>query len=111
MELDCAMFPVLNEQITPADVERAAKVVRISDLGGEKEIENTLEQVLDSALKARGREVKRRGYKIDAPDYDLAYLNPSCDIEAMIFSMGDQPRGSICLDFTAKHSAPAGRTA
>ncbi len=82
-----------NENVTPADVERAVKVARVSDSADK--VERVVEQVLAAALKVRGHKERPRIHGLVADEYDIGLLNTKCDLRRLVDRLGQRPAGSI----------------
>jgi SpoVK/Ycf46/Vps4 family AAA+-type ATPase len=84
-------------RVTPADVERLARVTRLVAPEGAEDTESTVDRLLRGVLSARG-EMVSWPQPLDAfPRYDLGYLNASHDLEQVAASLARQRSGSICL--------------
>jgi len=85
-----------DDRVTPADLERAADIVRT--LGPEKpgEVQSRLEQILSMNLDAR-HGPRRPGYHHDPARYDLGLVNTSIALPNLVNTLGVRQRGSICL--------------
>ena len=85
-----------DDRVTPADLERAAEVVRT--LGPEKpeEVRSRLDQVLSMNLDAR-HGPRRPGYHHDPLRYDLGLVNTSIELPTLVDTLGHRRRGTICL--------------
>jgi transitional endoplasmic reticulum ATPase len=86
-----------NERLTPADIERARKVV--SQLGAEtpREVEAALEHTLRGHFEVRGIpfSLKPRGFP--TLPYDLDYCHASIDLRALAEGLRRRRQGRICL--------------
>ncbi|MBI5529348.1 MAG: AAA family ATPase [Deltaproteobacteria bacterium] len=85
------------EEVTPADIESASRVVRMLGRPEGASLEHTLEGVLKDRLLARGERLALPVQHIDPATYDLSYLNADCDLERLAESLGRNPRGSMLL--------------
>ena len=93
------------ESLTPAQIEKAAKVARIASNSPE-EAELLTERALKHSAKLLGQpQISiKAGQSIG---YDLAYLNTSIPTAALITGLNARPSGTFCL-----HGAPGtGKTA
>lgn len=86
-----------HEQLPPAVVERAAKVVAV--LGGEapQRVEQTLERVLGNTLEAMGLPRAAPTAMQTLTPYRLDALNPDTDLAALAAGLKRDPRGRLCL--------------
>jgi transitional endoplasmic reticulum ATPase len=85
-----------NEHVTPADVDRAARVLRLIDVD-EAEATYTFERVIDGRLAVRAQPTMPATYALDREAYDLAFVNADRDLERLVGALERRPRGSICL--------------
>lgn len=85
-----------DERATPADIERAADIVRTLGPVEPTEVRSRIEQVLAMNLNAR-LGPKRPGYRHDPARYDLGMVNTSIPLGRLVDTLGVRRRGSICL--------------
>lgn len=87
------------DMLAPAVIARASSVVRAirQDLG-EQGMERALEHLVDSTLEAQGHKRLVGHDPSRLPDiYDLAFLNPDTDIDAIAAGLRQSRQGRICL--------------
>lgn len=89
-ELSC------NRQITPADVEKAARVAGACEIGS-PDREEAVRRSLESSLESRGRKLKPGGYRHDRERFDPAFLSTDADPSRLALSLAKGGRGAICL--------------
>jgi transitional endoplasmic reticulum ATPase len=85
------------ERLNPADMENAAKVLRLAAATDESQVERIVDQLLSARLAARGDAFTLTGPQKSPIAYDLGYLNAGTDVEALATSLCEKPRGSILL--------------
>ena len=85
----CAADP----DITPADMARAAKVVR--ELAPDS-VEANLDLLLGSQMQVR-RGPKTPEYRMGPVNYDLECINSDTDVRGLTEALRKQPHGNICL--------------
>jgi len=85
-----------DDRVTPADLDRAADVVRTLGLNKAEEAHLRLEQVLNLNLDAR-HGPKHPAYRHDPSRYDLSLVNTSIHLPTLVKTLGHRLRGSICL--------------
>lgn len=85
-----------NEEISPAQFERAAKLARIASAGDNRRALELVEQSLDRSItllcqrRAPGRNLLRTGYSLE-------WLNTDLPIENLVESVKRRPRGTFCF--------------
>lgn len=85
-----------NDEITPGQLDRAAKVAKIASGGNNARAAQLVEQTLDRSTALLGqkrtpsRAVLRTGYKLD-------YLNTDIDIPSIVSGLKRRPRGTFCF--------------
>jgi len=89
-ELSC------NPGITPADVEKAARIAAVCGPEGGDGVE-VVRRSLESSLESRGRRLERRGYRHDRERFDPAFLSTDADPARLAESLSRGGRGAICL--------------
>lgn len=85
-----------DDRVTPADLDRAADIVRTLGPDNAKEAHLRLEQVLHMNLEAR-HGPKHPAYRHDPSRYDLSLVNTSIHLPTLVKTLGQRQRGSICL--------------
>jgi len=89
-----------NDEITPGQLDRAAKVAKIAGGGNNVRAIQLIEQTLDRSATLLGqkrtpnRNVLRTGYNLD-------FLNTDLDISVIISGLKRRPRGTFCFYGTA----------
>jgi len=91
-----------DERLTPAHIERAARVARLSGIAEADPMELALGRILHNSLAVHGGSKPATPTGTDV--YDLRYLNCSEDLEALVTSLeragrarGGHVAGSVCL--------------
>lgn len=91
-----------DERLTPAHIERAARVARLSGLEGPDEVEQAVAKILHNALAVQAP--ARPASPVESDTYDLRFLNCSEDLTAIVASLEHRAlelrgslTGSICL--------------
>jgi transitional endoplasmic reticulum ATPase len=85
-----------NEEITPAQFERAARLARLASTGNPGRACGLVEQALDRSATLLGQ--KRIPVRaMPATAYDLNVLNTDTDIPRLIEGMKHRPYGSFCF--------------
>lgn len=90
-----------SPNLTPGQMERAAKVARLVDadslaLGKTRAAQARVVQVLARSSKLLGQKKQRCGREM-VTAYDLAYLNTNVPIANLVDSLSTSPAGSMCL--------------
>jgi len=85
-----------HEELAPAVVERAAKIVRSVNMLAPEETERSLARVMGNTLEVMGilREPRRSA---PVTGYRLGVLNADCDIAEVQTNLMTQRQGRICL--------------
>jgi len=87
-----------NDAISPAQIERAAKVVIAAAAGsGGDVIEAALDRVLGNALEVQGMPRLQPCPDSDAIPYSLEHLNADCDLEQVIGGIRKTGGARMCL--------------
>lgn len=85
-----------NEQTTPAQYERAAKVARITGCDNETAARQLVEQVLDRSATLLGQ--KRLPHRnILHTGYDLGFVNTSVDMRSLMCGLMKKRQGTFCF--------------
>lgn len=85
-----------NDEITPGQLDRAAKVAKIASGGNNFRAIQLVEQTIDRSTALLGqkrtpsRNVLRTGYNLD-------YLNTDIDIPSIVSGLRRRPRGTFCF--------------
>ncbi len=85
-----------NETLTPADVDRAARVISATDAGEADDARQVAEQVISSALSVRGERLPPAEPAAELP-FDPQLVNTDCDIDGLIAALEARSKGNICL--------------
>ena len=90
-----------SPDLTPGQMERAAKVARLVDAdslaqGRTQQAQARVVQVLARSSKLLGHKKQRNGREM-VTAYDLAYLNTNVPISNLVDSLSVSPYGSMCL--------------
>ena len=87
-----------QEGLSPAQIEKAAKVLSVA---GKKvsDRESTLLLVIENGMALLGQEQNDAFLSLDECSYALDYLNPDCDLSALITQLKRTPDsvGSLCF--------------
>lgn len=87
---------VRDDRATPADLDRAAKVVRTLGCTDAQSAQACVEQILDMNLRARlGR--KPATYRHEPSRYDLGLVNTSVSLPSLVSTLNVRRRGTACL--------------
>lgn len=109
ISVDSAWINKLSKQdsISPAQIEKAARVVRLAQLDGDVlGSEDLAETVLECSANVLGGKFSI-SRKLTTTGYDLSYLNTSVDVIPMIDGLKVYPKATFCF-----HGAPGtGKTA
>lgn len=84
------------EELSPAQIERAAKVVRYCGKNSIDEKTKILDLVIHNSLNLMGHTTSIRSAK-NVNEFDLNYLNANADIEAITQGLKRHSSGRICL--------------
>lgn len=91
-----------DERLTPAHIERAARVARLSGLDGPDAVESAITKILHNALAVQSP--PKPATPIESDTYDLRFLNCDEDLSSLIASLTRRAEaargrltGSICL--------------
>ena len=85
-----------HEDLSPAQVARAAKVLKRMTCGDQKSTEDILEKILSNSAKAMGQKPLERK-QIYATHYCLDYLNTNIDMPKLVEGLQHSQRGNICF--------------
>jgi transitional endoplasmic reticulum ATPase len=85
-----------NEELTPAQLERAAKVALIAAGSDRLRAMELVEQTLQRSITLLGQRRTPSRNRVRT-GYDVAWLNTDCDIERLISGLGQRPQGSFCF--------------
>lgn len=86
-----------QDEISPAQVEKAAKVLRLIDDGSN--LNSAFESVLDNSMALLQQTVTRTNLDIHGSSYRLDYLNANCDLPRLVNQLkkAKHPRGAMCF--------------
>ncbi len=94
---DCWLQQIAaNEQMTPAQYERAAKLARISSQGDEQQARELVEQTLDRSATLLGQKRKPSRNTLHT-GYDLRFANTSMAMTDIISGLKKKQRGTFCF--------------
>jgi SpoVK/Ycf46/Vps4 family AAA+-type ATPase len=87
-----------QEQLSPAQIEKAAKVLKLSDAAAETR-EATLMLVIENSMTLLEQEKIDPILNLDACSYQLDYLNPDCDLKQLVAQLKRAPDsvGALCF--------------
>jgi len=85
-----------HEELSPAQVAKAATVLQRMACGDQKAAERILEKVLGNSAKAMGQKplVKKQAH---ATHYSLDYLNANVDLTRLVEGLQRSKRGNLCF--------------
>jgi len=86
----------INEETTPAQLDRAAKVARVASNGDMKRAIQLVEQVLDKSATILNQK-RMPSRNVARTKYSLEYLNTDTNISAIIDGLKRRPRGTFCF--------------
>jgi transitional endoplasmic reticulum ATPase len=85
-----------NDEITPGQLDRAAKVARIAGRGNNIRAIQLVEQTLDKSITLLGQKrTANRG--VLRTGYHLEFLNTDFDISAIVHGLRRRPHGTFCF--------------
>lgn len=86
-----------QDEISPAQVEKAAKVLRLIDDGSD--LNSAFESVLDNSMALLQQTVTRTNLDIHGSSYRLDYLNANCDLPRLVNQLkkAKRLRGAMCF--------------
>jgi SpoVK/Ycf46/Vps4 family AAA+-type ATPase len=83
------------EEVTPSQIEKAAKIARIT-AGSPAEAESLAERTLKHSARLLGQAVPS-AMAGQSPGYNLSYLNTSIPMAQLITGLKARPSGTFCL--------------
>lgn len=91
-------YLVQQDQVSPAQIEKAARVMRLTT-GSKLQREANLLQTLENSMSLLGQEVVEAPSDLADGTYSLEYLNPDCDIHHLAAQLKgcSDARGAICF--------------
>jgi SpoVK/Ycf46/Vps4 family AAA+-type ATPase len=86
-----------QDEISPAQVEKAAKVLRLIDDGSD--LNSAFESVLDNSMALLQQTVTRTNLDIHGSSYQLDFLNANCDLHRLVNQLkkAKRLRGAMCF--------------
>ncbi|MBN1945309.1 MAG: ATP-binding protein [Bradymonadales bacterium] len=93
----CKEAMAANDHIRPADIEQAARVVRVIGSQDPEQTRLQLGQVIQSALSVRRQSPSCAGERSGGLPYDLSLLNTDCDLDRLMSALKPSSQASICL--------------
>jgi len=85
-----------HEELSPAQVAKAAKVLQRMACVDQQAAESVLERILGNSAKAMGQKPLGRK-QVHATHYSLDYLNANIDIPKLVEGLQRNKRGNICF--------------
>ncbi len=87
-----------QEKLTPSQIEKAAKVLQLSDAQG-NDRESTLLQVIDNSMQLLRQDKNEALLNFGECRYQLEYLNPDCDLTQLVGQLKRAPKsvGALCF--------------
>lgn len=91
-------YLVQQDQISPAQIEKAARVMRLTT-GSKSQREANLLRTLENSMALLGQEAVEQASFLEDGAYSLDYLNPDCDIHRLVGQLKESPdaSGAICF--------------
>lgn len=91
-------YLVQQDQITPAQIEKAARVMRLTS-GSKSQREVHLLRTLENSMALLGQEAVAQPSFLEDGEYSLDYLNPDCDVYRLVAQLKGSPgaTGAICF--------------
>ena len=89
-----------KESLTPAVIERAARVVNMLQVSDTPKTENALERIMRNSLEVQGltdRTLNTASHTDTPIPFSLDYLQADCDLAALIAGMERASSGRVCL--------------
>jgi len=86
----------VHEQISPAQMAKAARVVQLTGHHDKESVEGILEKTLERSVKAMGQNRLPKSIS-HSTDYSLEYLNTNADITLLINGLKTSRRGRLCF--------------
>ncbi len=85
-----------NEELTPAQVERAAKVARYAGISDKEEMAKAMDRIMHNSMNLMGqaRAVTRPSNGVE---FSMEFLNVSTDVEALMSGLKKLPSCRICF--------------
>ena len=91
-------YLVQQDQISPAQIEKAARVMRLTT-GSKSQREANLLRTLENSMALLGQEAEEQVRCLEDSAYSLDYLNPDCDVHRLVAQLKESPdaSGAICF--------------
>lgn len=86
----------VNEQLTPAQYDRAAKVARLGAQGDTRRAQELVEQTLDRSATLLGQK-KMPARNVRHTRYDIRFVNASLPLERILEGLGKHRAGTFCF--------------
>jgi transitional endoplasmic reticulum ATPase len=93
---DCIERVSRNEHVTPADLDRVARIVRLIG-ADEHDAASTVEDVIGLRLALRGQPAAAPRRSVERDIYDLSFVRADRDLAGLAGALKACPRASICL--------------
>ena len=94
---DCVELLAKNENITPAQINKAAKMAQLSEPTSLLSTEQILRKVINNDLDLRGISKKVQEKEQNRIQYKLEYLNADYALQDLVTGLQKNPSGRICL--------------
>ena len=85
-----------HENLSPAQIERGAKVARHCGIKNPDDLVKALDLVMRNTMNLMGQTDERGRSKV-ASEFDLEFLNVNVDLEGLTSGLKRHPNGRICL--------------
>ena len=91
-------YLVQQDQISPAQIEKAARIMRLTT-GSKSQREANLLRTLENSMALLGQEAVEQPSFLEDGAYSLDYLNPDCDVHRLVAQLKGSPdaTGAICF--------------
>lgn len=91
-------YLVQQDQVSPAQIEKAARVMRLTT-GSKSQREANLLRTLENSMALLGQEAVEQVRCLEDGAYSLDYLNPDCDLHRLVAQLKESPdaAGAICF--------------
>ena len=91
-------FLAQQEELSPAQIEKAAKVLKLTG-GSQQQREDTLLFVVENSMSLLAQEQNNTALNLAECSYSLSYLNPDCDLKQLVTQLKRSPDavGALCL--------------
>ena len=86
-----------NEHISPALIEKAAKIAAHISCNNKTDLEHTLEKVIDNMLNVLGHPNVEHTQNNTGIDYDISYINADANIKQLCNGLKQHGSGRLCL--------------